>query len=131
MKTMFLRVFGMSVLSLLIVGGVARGQSAAEKSPDLLTSKQLRELVATATAPADHLRLSRHFTALAAKYEADATEHRALAAVYHKAPTASETKRPMAPDTAAHCDRFATLAAQAATEARSLATVHERMAKAS
>lgn len=125
---MFLRVLGIGAPSLLIFGGVARGQTTADKSQDLLTSKQVRELVAAATAPADHLRLSRRFAALAVKYEADASEHRALAAVYRKAPTPSETKRPMAPDTAAHCDRFATLAATAATEARSLAAAHEQMA---
>lgn len=128
MKTMFLRIFAIGVLSLLASGGVARGQSAADKSPDLLTSTQVHELVATAATPADHLRLSRHFAALAAKYESDAADHRALAALYRKAPTPSETKRPMAPDTAAHCDRFATQTAKAATEARRLAAAHEEMA---
>ena len=88
----------------------------------------MRELVANAKTPADHLKLSRHFSALAEKYEADATEHRELAAVYRKAPTASETKRPGGPDTATHCDRFAVLAADAAKEARSVAAAHEGMA---
>jgi len=128
MKSIFLRVLGIGAVSFLALGGVARGQTTADKSSDQLTAKQVRELVATATAPADHLRLSRHFAALAAKYESDAADHRALAALYRKAPTPSETKRPMAPDTAAHCDRFATLAANAATEARSMARAHEEMA---
>jgi hypothetical protein len=130
MRTRFFHVIAICAFAVLTSAGVARGQSTADKSPDLLTSKQVRELVATAAAPADHLRLSRHLAALAAKYEADAADHRALAALYRKAPTASETKRPMAPDTAAHCDRFATLAANAATEAKSLAAAHERMAAA-
>ena len=125
MKTMFFRVIGIGALSVLIFGGVARGQTT-DRSPDLLTPTQVREIVATAATPADHLRLSRHFTALSAKYDADAAEHKSLVALYRKAPTASETKRPMAPDTAAHCDRFATLTAEAAIEARRLAMAHAR-----
>lgn len=115
--------FAAVILALTASASVASGQTT-----DLLTSRQARHLVVTAKTPDDHTKLSRHFTALAAKYDADATEHRELAAAYRKAPTASETKRPGTPDTAAHCERFARAAADAAREARALATAHERMA---
>jgi hypothetical protein len=128
MRTIHIRALAIGVFALFTFAGAAAAQSDAGKNPELLTPKQVRELVANAKTPADHLKLSRHFFALADKYEADATEHRELAAVYRKAPTASETKRPGVPDTAAHCDRFAELAADAAKVGRSLATAHVGMA---
>lgn len=129
MRTNRLRVLAVCAVALVASAGVASSQAVA-KSPDLLAASEVRALVANAKTPADHLRLSRHFSALAEKYTTDASEHKALAAVYRKAPTASETKRPMAPDTAAHCDRFARLASEAASEARDMAKAHERMATA-
>jgi hypothetical protein len=122
MRMRYLPVFAAAVLA-LTTATLATAQTA-----DLLTSKQARDLVIRANTPDDHMKLSRHFTALAAKYDADAADHRDLAAAYRKAPTASETKRPGAPDTAAHCERFAQSTALAAKEARALAAAHERMA---
>ena len=115
--------FAAAILALAASASLASGQTT-----DLLTSRQARDLVATARTPDDHTKLSRHFAALAAKYDAAAAEHQELAAAYRKAPTASETKRPGTPDTAAHCERFAKATADAAREARALATAHERMA---
>ena len=109
---------------------VAVSGAQTGKSTDLLTGKQVKELVANAKTPADHMKLSKHFSALAAKYEADAAEHVELSAVYRKSPGAAETKRPGGPDTAVHCDRFAQLARDAAKEARDLAAAHEHMAAA-
>ena len=119
--------FGAIALALSVVAASA---AQARKSTDLLTSKQVQELVATANTPADHLKLSKHFAALAAKYEADANEHEAEAQAYHKNPTFMESKNPSGPGTAAHCERFAELARQAAKEARDLASAHEHMAAA-
>jgi hypothetical protein len=109
---------------------VAAPAAQARKSTDLLSSKQVKELVATAKTPADHLKLSKHFNALAAKYEAEAAEHAEEAQAYHKNPTFMESKNPSGPGTVAHCDRFADLTRQAAKEARELATAHEHMASA-
>lgn len=123
MRMRYLPVFAATVLALITSARVATAQTT-----DLLTSKQARDLVVAANTPDDHMKLSRHFTALAAKYDAEAADHRELAAAYRKAPTASETKRPGAPDTAAHCERFAQSTATAAKEAQALAAAHERMA---
>ena len=124
MRMHYLPVFA-AVLALTASASLASGQTG-----DLLTSKQARDLVVAANTPDDHMKLSRHFTALAAKYDAEAADHRELAAAYRKAPTASETKRPGAPDTAAHCEKFTQSLASAAKEARALAAAHERMATA-
>jgi len=102
------------------VGGAAQG--------DILTAAEVRDLIANAKTAADHRKLSKHFAALAAKYEAEATEHTAEAEAYRKAPNAAESKRPGHPDTAAHCDRLAKAAREAATAAKSLAGAHEHMA---
>lgn len=115
-------------MAFMIAVSVAGAQSA--KSSDLLSGKQVQQLVANAKTPADHLKLQKHFLALAAKYEADAADHEALAPVYRKNPGPSESKRPGSPDTAVHCDRFAQSARDAAKEARELASAHEHMAAA-
>jgi len=104
--------------------------SRKSKSSELLTSRQVKELIATATTPADHLKLQKHFLALAAKYEADAKEHAAEAEAYRKNPSFRDSKNPAGPGTAAHCERFVELDQQAAKEARDLASAHEHMATA-
>ena len=105
--------------------------SAADQQKAMLSNKQLKALVTNAKTPADHLKLARHYTAMAERHEADANEHAALAAEYRKAPRASESKRPMSPDTAAHCEYYAQHCRKAAQEMRAMAKIHEEMAKAS
>jgi hypothetical protein len=120
-----------SIIMIGLVGLIAAAPLARKtgaQSGDVLTSQQVRELAANAKTPADHMKLSKHFSALAARYEADAADHEEMAKAYRTTPTPSETKRPGAPDTAAHCQRFAELARQAAKEARDLAAAHEHMA---
>ena len=103
---------------------------AAQKSSDLLTNKQVKELVTNAKTPADHVKLQKHFLAEAAQYEAKADEHAAEAQAYRKNPTVMESKNPSGPSTVAHCERFAQLDRDAAKEARELASAHEHMAAA-
>lgn len=108
----------------------APSTTSEAKSSDLLTSTQVKALIATANTPADHTKLQKHFLAVAAKYEANATEHAAEAQAYRKNPSFMESKHPSGPATAAHCDRFAQLHREAAKEARDLASAHEHMAAA-
>lgn len=129
MTTFFSRtIIALGIFGLAASTVVSAGQTGT--STDLLTATQVRELVGSAKTPADHTKLSKHFAALAAKYDADAADHVALGAVYRKTPSASETKRPGAPDTAAHCDRLAEHARANAKEARDLAAAHAQMATA-
>src|SRR3954453_5918918 len=95
---------------------VAASAAQTPRSTDLLTSKQIKTLVANAKTPADHLKLSKHFTALAAKYDAEAADHAAEAQAYKKNPSFLESKNPVGPGTAAHCERFAELDREAAKE---------------
>ena len=102
----------------------------AQSNPgDILSGKEVRDLIANAKTPAEHRKLAKHFAAIAARYEADAVDHVAEAKAYRSAPNAAESKRPGSPDTAAHCDRLADAARNAATAARELARDHEQMAK--
>jgi hypothetical protein len=100
----------------------------AQKSSDKLTNKEVKELIANAKTPADHIKLQKHFLAVAAEYDERAVEHAAEAEVYRKTPTARESKGPGGPGTAAHCDRWAQADRDAAKEARELASAHEHMA---
>ncbi|MCC6590231.1 MAG: hypothetical protein IT168_26295 [Bryobacterales bacterium] len=99
--------------------------SAAEK--DMLSSKQVKALVANAKTAADHTKLARHYAAMADKHEAEAVEHEALAVEYAKRP--SNPKMPMAGNTAEHCKFFAEHCRRAAKEMRDMAAAHEAMAK--
>jgi hypothetical protein len=119
-----MRMHRLALIAAFVVASLSTTTFASQQTTDLLSTDQLRELVASAATPADHQKLSRHYRALATKYEADATTHKALAGSYRKQPTSSETKRPGSPDTAAHCERLATLAADAAKEAKALASAH-------
>lgn len=122
--------FAAAPSSALFAPTTAVSAAQTSKSSDLLTSKQVKELIATAKTPADHMKLQKHFLALAAKYDADASEHAAEAQAYRTNPSFRESKNPVGPGTAAHCDRFAELDRAAAKEARDLASAHEHMAAA-
>ena len=117
----------LAFLTMVSAGFVA----GAEQQKAMLSNKQVRELVAKANSAADHLKLARHYTAMAEKHEAEAKEHVALAAEYRRNPRASEVKRPMAPDTASHCEYYAEHCRKAANEMRAMAKTHEELAKAS
>jgi hypothetical protein len=126
-----LRLFSIALLGLAVVVGSTTVSAAQTKSSsDLLTAKQVADLIATAKTPADHMKLSKHFAALAKSYDAEVAEHEREAKAYRSNPTGSESKRPGAPDTAVHCDRLAEHARASAIEARDLAVEHEHMANA-
>lgn len=121
------RTFGLTAL----VGGVLvlSQNSSAQSAGKTLSKKQLRELVATAKTAADHRKLAEHYRAAAIKHEAEAKEHVELAAKYKANPTASETKRPGAADTASHCLTFAEHCRKQAAIMNEMAAMHEEMAK--
>lgn len=112
-----------------LAASVAAFAAQEPKSTDLLTAKQVQELVATADSPADHTRLQKHFLALAAKYDADAAEHAGLAQSYRKPHVGrlmpgSRTKQ------AEHCDQLTQTLRDAAKGARELASEHGQVATA-
>lgn len=120
----------MKRLIAIVVSGIVLSVAGitAEKS-DPLTSKQVKQLTATASTPADHLKLAKHWEATAKKLEAESKEHAEMAKTYSSNPTASETKRPGSADTSTHCERLSQDLAKAASDARALALDHQAMAK--
>lgn len=115
------------VLAALIVAST--GQAPAAESKGELKSREVKALVANAKTPADHLKLARHYTAMAAKHDAEAQEHEALAAEYTRDPRLGASKHPMAGNTAEHCKYFAEHCRKAAKEMQAMAAAHEEMAK--
>jgi len=121
------RTFTVSAL----IGGVTvlSQVASAQSSGQMLSKKQLADLVSTAKTAADHRKLAAHYLAAAAKHEAEAQEHRELAAKYKAHSTLSESKHPGAPDTAAHCITYAEHCKKAAQVMRDMAAMHEETAK--
>lgn len=127
-NTRCFRTLASSLLFGLLVT-LASGTATAVEPKGAMKPKEVKALVANATTPADHMKLARHFSAMAAKHEAEAVEHEALVIEYTRKPTVSSSKRPMAPDTAEHCKYFAEHCRNAAKEMRAMAAAHEAMAK--
>jgi hypothetical protein len=115
------------VLAALVV--VSAPQVAAVEMKGMLKSKEVKALVANAKTPADHMKLARHFAAMAEKHESEAKEHEALAEEYTRNPRLGSTKTPMSPNSAQHCKYFAEHCRKAAAEMRAMAAEHEEMAK--
>lgn len=115
------------VLAALIM--VPAPQASAVEMKGMLKSKEVKALVANAKTPADHMKLARHYTAMAEKHEAEAKEHEALAVEYARNPRVPPAKIPMAPNSAEHCRYFAEHCHKAAAEMRAMAAEHEEMAK--
>ena len=112
-----------------LAASVAAFAAQAPKSTDLLTSKQVQELIATADTPADHTRLQKHFLALAAKYDAEAAEHAGLAQSYRK-PHVGRLMPGSRAKQAEHCERLTQTFRDAAKGARELASEHGQVASA-
>lgn len=115
------------VLALLVVVWAAQAPAAELKGE--LKPNEVKALVASANTPADHMKLARHYMAMAAKHEAEAQEHEVLAAEYTKNAQFGASKHPMAPNTAEHCKYYAEHCRNAAKEMRAMAAAHEGMAK--
>ena len=115
------------VLAALIVVSVPPASAVEMKG--MMKPKEVKALVATAKTPADHMRLARHYAAMADQHEAEAKDHEALAEEYGRNPQLGASKHTMSPNTAEHCKYFAEHCHKAAAEMRSMATAHEEMAK--
>jgi hypothetical protein len=108
---------------------LATGFLAATINAQALPSGEVKKLTATAKTSADHLKLAKHYEAVAAKHELDAKEHESLAELYSKNPTGHEQKHPMSGQTAQHCKFYAEHCRKAAEAARQVAAAHTEMAK--
>lgn len=126
MRCIRMGAFGaLLTLPILVTVGPAR----AAEPKEMLKRKELKALVVSAKTPADHMKLARHFTAMAEKHEAEALEHDALAVEYTRRPRLGSSKVPMSPNSAEHCKYYAEHCRKAAKEMRAMAAAHEAMAK--
>jgi len=117
------------VLSVLVAGLLIAVPSRAADSGDILSKAEVKELLAKTGTAEEHRKLARHFAAKAAEHEADAKEHEALAVEYRKNPSASAIKHPMSGKTAEHCEYYAKHCRNAAKELRTIAAMHEELAR--
>lgn len=104
----------------------------AAKNKPVLTKKELKVLLKTASEPADHQKIAEYYRQKAFRLRADAKEHLEMAEDYAKNPRFAA----MGPKQlgslgqgASHCQRWAQLDEQEAKEAEALAVLHEDMAK--
>ena len=97
--------------------GAARYHSGAGASAP--TDKELAELAAKASTPADHHGLEEYFRTLALRYDADEKAHDAFAA---------GVRSTRIEQTAAMHSRLAALSREAAKEARAAADMHKQLA---
>src|SRR5713226_1632136 len=119
-------------ISLALLSLVPAYSVAADKKP-IISKKELKVLLKTATEPADHQKIAEYYRQEAARLTADAREHEELAEIYTKNPPfpAMGAKHDLAfGQGAQHCKRWAELYAEQAKEAEALAAMHEEMAKA-
>ena len=117
------------LFTILIMSTLITTAGLAAESTKMMSMKEVKALIEKASTPADHNKLAQYYRLQADKLDAEANEHADMAKMYRARPTASEVKRPMSPDTAAHCDYIAESLRKAASEARALSTAHAEMAK--
>jgi hypothetical protein len=94
----------------------------------ILTAKEAKALLVTATTPKDHLKLSLYFNQEASRLEADAKEHDTMIQAYRKWPNPRASKAPGGVGTIEHCEFFAKSARDMAKAYRLMAAAHEEMA---
>ena len=117
--TMFsIRISAVGVLAVIALAGAA----AAQTTSPILNTLEVRTLVASAE-PADHARLSNHFSALADRHDAESRRHTAMATSFVGNPN-----RSLGTGLSAHCKRLATLNAESAATLRELVTHHQALA---
>ena len=119
MRTIHLRSIAIAAAALVALGG---NVAAQEKPPGLLNTLELQQLVARAE-PADNVRLSAHFTALADRYTAEAKKHQSMSQGFVGNPS-----RNLGIGMSAHCRKLAELNTRSATTVRELAAYHENLA---
>jgi len=115
-----LRISAAVIAALITSAAAAVAQTS---SPPILNALEVQNLVSSAE-PADNLRLSAHFAALADRYAADARRHSAMAQAF----TAAPTRQVAANNAADHCKRLASFNMQTADTLRELAAHHEKSA---
>ena len=119
MRTIHLRPLAIAAAVLVSLASVVAAQ---DKPTAVLNSLELKQLVARAE-PADHVRLTAHFSALGDRYTAEAKRHVSMSQSFIGNPS-----RNLGTGMSVHCKRLADLNTRSATTVRELAAYHETMA---
>ena len=122
-RTQRLAIFALATAMFTAVVSVP---AAAKDKP--LNGIELKNLVANAETKADHEHIAQHFDAEAARYGAEAKEHRELAQLYQRNTGPTPTKYPGSVQSFQHCDSLTKSLEQAAEDSRQLAAEHRAMA---
>lgn len=119
MTTFKIRALAMGALAIVTLAGSAAAQTSA--SP-VLNTLEVRKLVGSSE-PADHARLTAHFSALADRHDAEARRHTAMAQS-----AGGNPNRSTGGGMSMHCRRLATLNTESAATLRELAKHHTALA---
>jgi hypothetical protein len=119
MRTVHFRPLAIAAAALVSLAGSVAAQ---DKPTAVLNSLEVRQLVARAE-PADHVRLTAHFSALADRYTLEAKRHVSMSQSFIGNPS-----RNLGTGMSAHCKRLADLNTQSANTVRELAVHHEKLA---
>lgn len=114
------------VLSILITFTIAVPPAQPAAQQDKLTKKELKALIASAKAPADHERIAAYYRAEVQRLDAKYRQHEEDLAGYNRNPLRYSSKYPTMGD---HCRGWASYYKMAAERAAALATMHERLAQ--
>jgi hypothetical protein len=100
-------------------------QAAKTSSKASLTTKELKQLIATAKSPEDHRRIAAYYQGEARKLDAKKEEHTEMGAEYDKNPQRYPSKLALGQ----HCRNLAGYYGLAEQKALELAGMHEEIAK--
>ena len=113
-----MKTIALSLATLAALAGIA---SAQTESSAVLNTLEVRQLVVSAE-PADHIRLSMHFSAVSTEYSAEAARHREMSCALAANPNR------WSPGMASYCTRLADWYAHAAAVVLELAAHHFSLA---
>ena len=120
----------LTIIALALSSFVPLAMAANDKP--VLTKKELKVLLKTASEPADHQKIAEYYRQKAVRLRDDAKEHLEMAEDYAKYPRVGAMgPKQLGPlgQGATHCRRWAELDEQEAKEADALVVLHEDMAK--
>ncbi len=113
-----------AVLAMALLS-VAVGQGAPQQ--EKVTRQQLKSLISSANAPADHQRLASYYRDEAARLKAKRREHEEEAAEFYKNP--SRHPGPRYPTLGQHCRDLAGYYATVVQKTLTMANMHETLAQ--
>lgn len=130
MKTLRLTAMIAAAIVALTLVSVTPAYSASGDKESVISKKELKVLLKTASEPADHRKIAEYYRHEAKNLARRAKEHEEMGAMYQKNPLPYEGKFSYGTVGLSHCRKFAELDAQEVKEAEALAALHDDMAKA-